>query len=129
MTGEIEKVTAFVTRTVNSRRELLQFKHPYAGIQIPAGTVEPGEGPEAAVVRETHEQTGLLDVVNDEYLGVHQVVLLESKRMIHQPPGVYARPNRMSFNWIQLGGGLTVTRERQGGDFTHINYQEWDRQP
>ena len=34
-----EKVTAFVIRTANHRAELLLFEHPYAGIQIPAGTV------------------------------------------------------------------------------------------
>jgi len=34
----------------------------------------------------------------------------------------------MSFNWIQLGRGLTVNVERQSGDFTQISYQEWDRQ-
>ena len=33
---EIEKVTVFVARTVNGRRELLLFQHPYACIQIPA---------------------------------------------------------------------------------------------
>jgi ADP-ribose pyrophosphatase YjhB (NUDIX family) len=57
MTTGIEKVTAFVTRTLNGRRELLLFQHPYAGIQIPAGTVEPGEAPEAAAIRETQEET------------------------------------------------------------------------
>ncbi len=40
MTTGIEKVTAFVTRMVNGRRELLLFQHPYAGIQIPAGAVD-----------------------------------------------------------------------------------------
>jgi hypothetical protein len=35
MTTEIEKVTAFVTRTVNGRRELLLFEHPYAATSSP----------------------------------------------------------------------------------------------
>jgi ADP-ribose pyrophosphatase YjhB (NUDIX family) len=128
MTAGIEKVTAFVTRTVNSRREVLLFEHPYAGIQIPAGTVELGEAPATAVVRETHEETGLAEVAVDQYLGVREVVLPDARRMIHQPTGVYARPDRMSFNWIQLGRGLTVNIERSSGDFTQITYQEWDRQ-
>ncbi len=128
MNAVIEKVTAFVTRMVNGRRELLLFQHPYAGIQIPAGTVEPGEAPDAAAIRETHEETGLRDVAIDQYLGVREVVLPDTRRMIIAPTGVYARPDRMSFNWIQLGRGLTVTAERQSGDFTQITYQEWDRQ-
>jgi ADP-ribose pyrophosphatase YjhB (NUDIX family) len=128
MNAGIEKVTAFVTRMVNGRRELLLFEHPYAGIQIPVGTVEPGEAPEAATIRETHEETGLRDVAIDQYLGMREVVLPDTRRMIHQPTGVYARPDLMSFNWIQLGRGLTVTVERQSGDFTQISYQEWNRQ-
>jgi 8-oxo-dGTP pyrophosphatase MutT (NUDIX family) len=34
-------------------------KHPEAGIQVPAGTVMPGEDPDAAAIRETCEETGL----------------------------------------------------------------------
>lgn len=33
--------------------------HPDAGIQVPAGTMEDGETPEAAVLREAFEETGL----------------------------------------------------------------------
>jgi 8-oxo-dGTP pyrophosphatase MutT (NUDIX family) len=128
MTTGIEKVTAFVTRTANGRRELLLFQHPYAGTQIPAGTVEPGEAPEAAAIREAQEETGLRNVAIDQYLGVHEVVLPDTQRMIVQPTGVYARPDHMSFNWIRLGRGLTVTVERTNGDFSQISYQEWDRQ-
>jgi 8-oxo-dGTP pyrophosphatase MutT (NUDIX family) len=128
MTVAIEKVTAFVTRMVHGRRELLLFEHPYAGIQLPAGTVEPGEAPEAAAIRETQEETGLIDVAIEQYLDTHEVVLPDTRRMLHQPTGVYARPDRMSFNWIQLGRGLTVTVERHSGDWTQITYQEWDRQ-
>ncbi len=42
--------------------ELLVFDHvgmPEAGTQIPAGGVRPGEGLEAAVLREVVEETGL----------------------------------------------------------------------
>ncbi|NDJ62254.1 MAG: NUDIX domain-containing protein [Chloroflexi bacterium] len=53
------KVTAFVTRETRDGRQLLVFKHPSAGIQLPAGTIEPGEHPEDAVMREVREETGL----------------------------------------------------------------------
>lgn len=129
MTVAIEKVTAFVTRMANGRRELLLFQHPYAGIQLPAGTVEPGEAPEAAAVRETQEETGLRDVALDRSLGVREVVLPDHRRMLHRPTRVYARPDAMSFDWIALGRGLTVTVERQSGEWSQISYQEWDRQP
>lgn len=127
MTAGIEKVTAFVTRMMNDRRELLLFQHPYAGIQIPAGTVQPGEAPEAAAVRESQEETGLHDITIDHYLGMQEVVLPDTQRMLLQSTRVYARPDPMSFNWIQLTRGLSVTVERESNDFTQISYQEWDR--
>jgi 8-oxo-dGTP pyrophosphatase MutT (NUDIX family) len=42
---------------------LLVFDHrdiPEAGTQVPAGTVEDDEAPAAAVVREVHEETGII---------------------------------------------------------------------
>lgn len=59
MSSVVEKVTAFITRERTGVKELLLFKHPTAGIQIPAGTVEEGETPEKAVKREVYEETGL----------------------------------------------------------------------
>lgn len=44
----VEKVTAFVTREGANGRELLIFRHPLNGLQLPAGTVEVGESPETA---------------------------------------------------------------------------------
>ena len=44
---------------------LLVFEHadvPEAGIQVPAGTVEEHETPQAAVIREAREETGLKDL-------------------------------------------------------------------
>ena len=41
---------------------LLVFRHvdfPEAGIQVPGGTIEPGEAPEMAALREAEEETGL----------------------------------------------------------------------
>lgn len=49
---------AYITR--GSR--LLLFTQPgapQAGIQVPAGTIEPGEKPQDAVMREAQEETGL----------------------------------------------------------------------
>jgi 8-oxo-dGTP pyrophosphatase MutT (NUDIX family) len=68
MSSKIGKVIAYIT---NGRR-LLVFRHtefPQAGIQVPAGTIEPGESPETAVLREAYEETGLDDLVIVRYLG------------------------------------------------------------
>lgn len=53
------KVFAYLVR---NGRELLVNRHfdfPEAGIQVPAGTVEPEESLEAALWREVEEETGL----------------------------------------------------------------------
>lgn len=57
----LHKVTALVTRETEKGRELLLFRHPTAGIQLPAGTVELNELPEIAVLRELQEETGIKD--------------------------------------------------------------------
>jgi ADP-ribose pyrophosphatase YjhB (NUDIX family) len=59
-----EKVFAYVTHDDH----LLVFRHthfPQAGIQIPGGTLHPGEDPVEGVLREVTEETGLrrLEVV------------------------------------------------------------------
>jgi 8-oxo-dGTP pyrophosphatase MutT (NUDIX family) len=47
---------------VDDRDRLLVFFHPGdAGMQLPKGTVEPGESPEDAVRRELLEESGTLD--------------------------------------------------------------------
>lgn len=66
-TRYVEKVLVYVVH----RNELLVFHHvgmPEAGIQVPAGTLEPGEAPAAAARREVYEETGL-DVVIQHKLG------------------------------------------------------------
>lgn len=55
-----EKVLCYVVRG----GRLLVFRHldqawDLSGLQVPGGSVEPGESPEAAAVREAHEETGV----------------------------------------------------------------------
>lgn len=55
----VEKAVAAVLRERAGRRELLVFRHPLAGVQIPKGTVEPGETVAQAARRELEEESGL----------------------------------------------------------------------
>ncbi|MCI0690634.1 NUDIX hydrolase [candidate division KSB1 bacterium] len=51
------KVFAYITHG----HRLLVFRHadfPKAGIQVPAGTIQPNERPDEAVLREVYEETG-----------------------------------------------------------------------
>ncbi len=122
----VEKVTIFVTRGSASGHDLLLFEHPTAGIQIPAGTVETGEEPEAATMRETAEETGLGDFTAHRYLGLVDEVLPQTRRIIAENTKVYARPDTSSVDWAQLRRGIVVHVERQVPGFAHVTYEEWD---
>src|SRR5262245_34921836 len=63
-----QKAFAYITQ----KNRLLVFEHPRApeaGIQVPAGTIEPGEPPEIAVMREAREETGLSGLRLHKFLG------------------------------------------------------------
>jgi len=65
---QIDKVYAYITRA----DKLLVFKHvdfTEAGVQVPGGTMEAGETPVMAVMREVFEETGLQGLVLKKYLG------------------------------------------------------------
>lgn len=57
----VRKAYGYVTRIKNEKVQVLVLQHPNpeAGIQIPKGTVELGEDPATAVIREIKEETGL----------------------------------------------------------------------
>ncbi|WP_458205042.1 NUDIX hydrolase [Haladaptatus sp. NG-SE-30] len=57
-----EKAYAYVTRD-GAQTELLVFEHANqdVGVQVPKGTIEDGEDPREAVVREVQEESGLTE--------------------------------------------------------------------
>ena len=129
MTNPVEKVTAFVTRTTQAGPELLLFEHPFAGIQIPAGTVEAQETPEEAVLREVREETGLRPVSIQRYLGCEELRLPDGEWIVAEKTRVYARPNPESFDWAYLRRGTRVRSGRRVSGFLQITYEEFDRMP
>ena len=73
------KVFAYITHG----NKLLVFRHPFApeaGIQVPAGTLEPGESPEDGVMREACEETGLSELVLDGFLGEQERDMADFER-------------------------------------------------
>lgn len=56
---EYEKAVACVVRQGLHQPELLVFRHPSGNVQVPKGTLEFGEAPEVAVLRELQEESGI----------------------------------------------------------------------
>ncbi len=125
----IDKVTCFVLRPTAAGPELLLFKHPYAGVQIPAGTVEPGETPGAAARREVAEETGLQVPEAGRPLAVAEDRLPEGTFAVANATRVYARPDTSSFDRASLPRGAIVALQREAGAFRQVLWEEWDRWP
>ena len=114
----IRKVVAYITRVgVGGGLELLVFEHrdfPDAGVQVPAGTVEEGEGIGEALLREIEEETGLpgcrvvreLAVYDWEHPETHNV---HERHVFHleAPEGVGEE-----WSWVETSGG--AVSEDQG---------------
>ncbi len=98
----IEKVVAIVTRGRGEDRELLVFRHPTSGVQLPAGTVETGEAVEAALLREIREETGLSPARIMALLTILEYSLPESDAAVlrtvplREGPGHDAEPTGVS---------------------------------
>jgi 8-oxo-dGTP pyrophosphatase MutT (NUDIX family) len=125
----VEKVTAFVTRQTENGCELLLIRHPFAGVQIPAGTVEPDESPEQAALREISEETGLTLPLPPTHLGSQETQLPEGEAVILPPATVYARPDTSSFDWIKIQSAVQIKVLRKAPGFTQISYTEPDQVP
>lgn len=59
MSHTVHKVCPVVLRLRDGREQILAFRHPLAGTQLVKGTLEPGEQPAAAALRELAEESGI----------------------------------------------------------------------
>ena len=68
----VGKALAYITRVREGRSELLVFRpqhQPDEPLQVPGGTIDPGETPEAAVLREVAEEAGLVSLTPHGLVG------------------------------------------------------------
>ncbi len=121
----LDKVTAFITRETANGRELLYLRHPLAGIQLPAGTVEDGESPELAVRRETEEETGLQNVSIAAYLGRLTLTLPPDERVLLRDSPLSSMPATdatLVRGGMQRGELLKVLDEQ--GNYLRVHYRK-----
>jgi 8-oxo-dGTP pyrophosphatase MutT (NUDIX family) len=124
-----EKCTTKVACIITNSNNLLLIKHPFAGFQLPAGTVEPGEEPLNAAFREVKEETELKDIIYKETIGFLDVVLPEGMMCLLETSTLYSRPDNRSFDWARIPRSSWVKALRQFGDWTQIRYDEPDCLP
>jgi len=68
MNGLVKKVVPIVIRRRDSP-EILAFRHPRGDSQLVKGTLEEGEEPECAALRELAEESGIRDATVERALG------------------------------------------------------------
>jgi ADP-ribose pyrophosphatase YjhB (NUDIX family) len=107
----VAKAIAYVTRnSALGRREMLVFEHrdfPEAGLQVPAGTVDMGETPEEAVLREVEEESGLHGCYILGKLAVYDWPNPETGQMNERHVFHLAAPSRTeeAWTWIETDAG------------------------
>jgi 8-oxo-dGTP pyrophosphatase MutT (NUDIX family) len=124
---QLEKVTAFVTRGLGNAAELLVFRHARSGVQVPAGTVDVGETPTDAAVREVAEETGLTAVRLVRALGRQVDDLAPEHRGVLRTEPLRGAP---SDDAPLAGGiayrGLTVPCAGEENGYARVGLLEWE---
>jgi 8-oxo-dGTP pyrophosphatase MutT (NUDIX family) len=123
----IDKVTCFILRRRDLGFEYLVLQHPTVGLCLPAGTVDVGETPEIAAIREIHGETGLHDVQLIRKLGEEQIFLPQELAVIEKSSRLYTWPafsGQLSGSLLKRGFPVNVAERKVG--FTKITYAESD---
>ena len=121
-----ERTKAFAYFTHGKSLLILKHPdHPEAGIQVPAGSVEPGESPRSGALREAAEETGLQNLRLVKFLGlvkfdripIDRAPGFHNRWFFHlvcneEPPEVWehyemtpsdgSAPVRFEFSWVDL---------------------------
>ena len=102
--------------------ELLVFRHPLAGIQVPAGTVEFGEAPEQAVIREVAEESGIRQSKILSRLSELIEPLPDGQKVVRRMTKIFDSPDNdaSSAGGYGLSRGNPVYVTGEAGDFSEI---------
>lgn len=108
----VKKACAYITR---NESELLVFEGPgHDGLQIPKGTVEPGESPREAVCREVIEESGLATFSQPRHLVTDVWTRRESPPKRYVRSFYHAPVHETRDSWTHT---VTGTGEERGAEF------------
>lgn len=131
----LEKAFGYITRECEGRIQVLVFEQNTAGagIQIPKGTVEEGETPLEAVIREMAEETGLTNLevkgliahdYAEHYSGAlqkryfyHLISNDPRPTWQHNPTGVNEGNLQFTFYWIEDKDAVVLAKGH--GDYLY----------
>lgn len=131
----LEKAYGYITREHEGHVQVLVFEQNRegAGIQIPKGTVEEGETPQEAIIREMFEETGLTDLVVQDliaqdyfehYSGAlhkryffHLTTTTQYNSWQHSPTG--ENETSLLFNFYWIGDIHEVNLAKGHGDYLY----------
>ena len=105
MKNYIQKVCPVILRQQSDSRQILAFRHPKAGTQLIKGTLESGERPEVAVLRELAEESGINQATVVKKIGELAVPETEQYWHIFLCQPAFDPPEEWSF-FTTDGGGL-----------------------
>lgn len=126
----IEKVTALITRDSPRGRELLVFFRPDDGFtQIPAGTVEEGEAPDDALLREVAEETSLTAVRVIRKLDSADQELAANARIVLETHPLCIEPGGEAVDGLSVRRGLMIYFQGAAGEWTRALYREYSYDP
>jgi 8-oxo-dGTP pyrophosphatase MutT (NUDIX family) len=128
MTNEffLAKIACFAVRDRGTGWDLLVIRHPTAGTQVPAGTVDPREPCRSAALREFHEETGV------KASSAHCVGRIEKDYPPHHGVLVATPHHSMEVvrtgvdHDLQLRRGLPVRIIAERDNEVQVIYEEWD---
>jgi ADP-ribose pyrophosphatase YjhB (NUDIX family) len=118
------KVAIFVVRNASTAAEVAVFWHPGGGLQVPAGTVEPGESFEQAAIREAIEETGLVDVTLVGDLGSQESIMGDGRALLLEEVNLRLSPGGPQTRWRLSRAAVEVIELR--GEWAMVRMQERD---